>query len=143
MKTISAKASELQRKWFIIDAADQVVGQVAERAAVLLRGKHKPVYTPHIDSGDFVVVINAKKAVFSGKKEVQKQYMSFSGFMGGHKSESPKARRERRPELIIEGAIKGMIPHNRLGRAIFRKLKVYAGAEHPHSAQQPELFPVK
>ena len=143
MKTISAKASELQRKWFIIDAADQVVGQVAERAAVLLRGKHKPIYTPHIDSGDFVVVINAKKAVFSGKKEVQKQYMSFSGFMGGHKSESPKARRERRPELIIEGAIKGMIPHNRLGRAIFRKLKVYAGAEHPHSAQQPELFPVK
>ncbi len=143
MKTISAKASELQRKWFIIDAADQVVGQVAERAAVLLRGKHKPIYTPHIDSGDFVVVINAKKAVFSGKKEVQKQYMSFSGFMGGHKSESPKARRERRPELIIEGAIKGMIPHNRLGRAIFRKLKVYAGAEHPHSAQQPELFPVE
>jgi len=143
MKTISAKASELQRKWFIIDAADQVVGQVAERAAVLLRGKHKPIYTPHIDSGDFVVVINAKKAVFSGKKEVQKQYMSFSGFMGGHKSESPKARRERRPELIIEGAIKGMIPHNRLGRAIFRKLKVYAGAEHPHEAQQPELFPVK
>jgi len=143
MKTISAKASELQRKWFIIDAADQIVGQVAENAAVLLRGKHKPIYTPHIDSGDFVVVINAKKAVFSGKKEVQKQYMSFSGFMGGHKSESPKARRERRPELIIEGAIKGMIPHNRLGRAIFRKLKVYAGAEHPHSAQQPELFPVK
>ena len=143
MKTISAKASELQRKWFIIDAADQIVGQVAENAAVLLRGKHKPIYTPHIDSGDFVVVINAKKAVFSGKKEVQKQYMSFSGFMGGHKSESPKARRERRPELIIEGAIKGMIPHNRLGRAIFRKLKVYAGAEHPHEAQQPELFPVK
>ena len=143
MKTISAKASELQRKWFIIDAADQVVGQVAERAAVLLRGKHKPVYTPHIDSGDFVVVINAKKAVFSGKKEVQKQYMSFSGFMGGHKSESPKARRERRPELLIETAVKGMIPHNRLGRAIFRKLKVYAGAEHPHEAQQPELFPVK
>ena len=142
MKTISAKASELQRKWFIIDAADQIVGQVAENAAVLLRGKHKPIYTPHIDSGDFVVVINAKKAVFSGKKEVQKQYMSFSGFMGGHKSESPKARRERRPELIIEGAIKGMIPHNRLGRAIFRKLKVYAGAEHPHEAQQPEVFPV-
>ena len=143
MKTISAKASELQRKWFIIDAADQIVGQVAESAAVLLRGKHKPIYTPHIDSGDFVVVINAKKAVFSGKKEVQKEYMSFSGFMGGHKSENPKARRERRPELIIEGAIKGMIPHNRLGRAIFRKLKVYAGAEHPHSAQQPELFPVE
>ena len=142
MKTISAKASELQRKWFIIDAADQVVGQVAERAAVLLRGKHKPIYTPHIDSGDFVVVINAKKAVFSGKKEVQKQYMSFSGFMGGHKSESPKARRERRPELLIETAVKGMIPHNRLGRAIYRKLKVYAGAEHPHEAQQPEVFPV-
>lgn len=143
MKTFSAKASELQRKWFVIDAANQVVGQVAERAAVLLRGKHKPIYTPHIDSGDFVVIINAEKAVFSGKKEVQKEYMSFSGFMGGHKSENVQRRRARRPELLLESAVKGMIPHNRLGRQIFRKLKVYAGASHPHDAQLPVAFPVE
>ena len=142
MKTISAKASEVQRKWFVIDADNQVVGQVAERAAVLLRGKHKPTYTPHIDSGDFVVVINAKKARFTGEKEVNKQYTSFSGYMGGHKSETPEQRRQRRPELLIETAVKGMIPHNRLGRQIFKKLKVYAGAEHPHSAQQPADFPI-
>jgi large subunit ribosomal protein L13 len=142
MKTISAKASELQRKWFVIDAANQVVGQVAERAAVLLRGKNNIRYTPHIDSGDFVVVINAAQARFTGQKEIQKAYTSFSGYMGGHKSENPQQRRARRPELLIETAVKGMIPHNRLGRQIFKKLKVYAGAEHPHEAQQPVAFPV-
>ncbi len=135
--TVSAKASEVQRKWFVIDAADQIVGQVAEKAAVLLRGKHKPIFTPHVDTGDFVIVINAKQAKFSGQKETQKEYRSFSGFMGGHKSETPEKRRARRPELLIETAVKGMIPHNRLGRQIFKKLHVYAGAEHPHSAQQP------
>lgn len=135
--TVSAKASEVQRKWFVIDAADQIVGQVAEKAAVLLRGKHKSIFTPHVDTGDFVIVINAKQAKFSGQKETQKEYRSFSGFMGGHKSETPEKRRARRPELLIETAVKGMIPHNRLGRQIFKKLHVYAGAEHPHSAQQP------
>ena len=136
-KTISAKASEIQRKWFVIDAANKVVGHVAEQAAVLLRGKHKALYTPHVDSGDFVVVINASKAIFTGKKETQKEYRSFPGFMGGHKSETPARRRIRRPELLIETAVKGMIPHNRLGRQIYRKLNVYAGAEHPHAAQMP------
>ena len=140
--TISAKATEVQRKWFVIDAANQIVGQVAESAAVLLRGKHKPTYTPHIDSGDFVVVINAEKARFTGKKETLKQYTSFSGFMGGHKSETPERRRLRRPELLIETAVKGMIPHNRLGRQIYKKLKVYVGADHPHAAQQPANFTV-
>ena len=102
MKTFSAKAPEVTRKWLIIDAENQIVGRVAEKAAVLLRGKHKPVYTAHCDTGDFVVVINAKKAVFTGKKEVEKEYRSFSGFMGGHKSETPERRRLRRPELLIE-----------------------------------------
>jgi large subunit ribosomal protein L13 len=135
--TVSAKASEVQRKWFVIDAANQIVGEVAEKAAVLLRGKHKTIFTPHVDTGDFVIVINAKEAKFTGKKETLKEYRSFSGFMGGHKSETVEKRRVRRPELLIESAVKWMIPHNRLGRQIFKKLHVYAGAEHPHTAQQP------
>jgi large subunit ribosomal protein L13 len=143
MKTFSAKAPEVTRKWIIIDAENQVVGRVAEKAAVLLRGKGKPIYTPHCDTGDFVVVINAKKAVFTGKKEVNKEYRSFSGFMGGHKSETPERRRQRRPELLIETAVRGMIPHNRLGRQMFKKLHVYAGAEHPHTAQQPSPVDLK
>jgi large subunit ribosomal protein L13 len=137
MKTFSAKANEVPRKWWIIDARDQVLGRVAEKAANLLRGKEKPIFTPHVDTGDFVVVINAKHVRVTGKKEEQKTYMSFSGFVGGHKSENLKARRERHPELMVERAVRGMIPHNRLGRAVYRKLKVYKGDAHPHSAQQP------
>ena len=137
MKTFSAKANEVKRQWWVIDAADQVLGRVAVKAATLLRGKEKAIYTPHCDTGDFVIVINAEKVRVTGKKEEQKSYMSFSGYVGGHKSESVKARRARRPELLIEKAVKGMIPHNRLGRATFTKLKVYAGAEHPHAAQGP------
>jgi len=137
MKTFSAKASEVPRKWWIIDAKDQVLGRVAVKAANLLRGKEKPIYTPHVDTGDFVVVINAEHVRLTGKKEEQKSYMSFSGFVGGHKSETVKARRVRHPELIVERAIRGMIPHNRLGRAVYRKLKVYRGDTHPHAAQQP------
>ena len=143
MKTFSAKAPEVTRKWILIDAENQVVGHVAEKAAVLLRGKHKPVYTAHCDTGDYVVVINAKKAVFTGQKEVNKEYRSFSGFMGGHKSETPEQRRQRRPELLIETAVRGMIPHNRLGRQIFKKLHVYADAKHPHEAQQPTVIDLK
>src|SRR5215203_6982372 len=144
MKTFSAKASEVQRHWWLIDASDQVLGRVAVKAANLLRGKEKPIYTTHVDTGDFVVVINAEKVRLTGKKEEQKTYMSFSGFVGGHKSESVKSRRARRPELLVEHAVKGMIPHNRLGRSVFTKLKVYAGAEHPHAAQQPQtVAPVK
>ena len=138
MKTFSAKADQVARKWWIIDAQDQVLGRVAVKAANLLRGKEKPIFTPHVDTGDFVVVINADKVRLTGKKEEQKSYMSFSGFVGGHKSENVRARRARHPELIVEHAVRGMIPHNRLGRATYRKLKVYAGAEHPHAAQQPE-----
>jgi len=137
-KTFSAKANEVKRQWWIIDAADQVLGRVAVKAATLLRGKEKAVYTPHCDTGDFVIVINAEKVRVTGKKEEQKSYMSFSGYVGGHKTETVKSRRARRPELLVEHAVKGMIPHNRLGRSVFTKLKVYSGAEHPHAAQQPK-----
>jgi large subunit ribosomal protein L13 len=137
MRTFSAKANEVQRQWWVIDAADQVLGRVAVKAATLLRGKEKAIYTPHVDTGDFVIVINADKVRVTGKKETDKTYMSFSGFVGGHKTETFKARRERRPELLIEKAVKGMIPHNRLGRSVFTKLKVYKGSDHPHVAQQP------
>ena len=138
MKTFSAKAPEVPRKWWVIDANNQVLGHVAVKAANLLRGKEKPIYTPHIDTGDFVIVFNAEKVRLTGKKEEQKSYMSFSGYVGGHKSESARARRARHPELLIERAVRGMIPHNRLGRNVYRKLKVYRGDEHPHTAQQPE-----
>lgn len=137
MKTFSAKANEVPRKWWIIDAQDQVLGRVAVKAANLLRGKEKPIFTNHVDTGDFVVVINAEKVRVTGKKEEQKTYMSFSGFVGGHKTENVKARRVRHPELMVERAIRGMIPHNKLGRAVYRKLKVYKGNLHPHAAQQP------
>src|SRR5450432_2981149 len=138
MKTFSAKAIEVPRKWWIIDANNQVLGQVAVKAANLLRGKEKVIFTPHVDTGDFVVVINAEKVRLTGKKEEQKTFMSFSGFVGGHKTESARSRRARHPELLVEHAIRGMIPHNKLGRAVYRKLKVYRGGQHPHSAQQPE-----
>lgn len=138
--TFSAKANEVQRKWWVIDAKDQVLGRVAVKAANLLRGKEKAIFTSHTDTGDFVVVINADKIRVTGKKEIQKTYMSFSGYVGGHKSETFKARRARRPELLIEKAVKGMVPHNRLGRKMLLKLKVYAGENHPHVAQQPETI---
>jgi large subunit ribosomal protein L13 len=141
MKTFSAKAIEVSRKWWIIDAKDQMLGRVAVKAANLLRGKEKAIFTPHVDTGDFVVVINAEKVRVTGKKEELKTYMSFSGFVGGHKTENLRARRARHPELLVERAVRGMIPHNRLGRAVYRKLKVYRGDAHPHAAQQPE--PVK
>jgi large subunit ribosomal protein L13 len=137
MKTFSAKASDVSRKWYIIDAKDRSLGRVAVTAANLLRGKGKAIFTPHIDVGDFVVVINAEKVRLTGKKEVQKEFMRFSGYVGGHRPETPGQRCERSPELLIEHAVKGMIPHNRLGRALFTKLKVYKGDQHPHQAQQP------
>lgn len=138
MKTFSAKANEVQRKWWVIDAKDQILGQVAVKAANLVRGKEKAIFTPHADTGDFVIVINADKVRVSGKKEDAKTYMSFSGFVGGHHTENLKSRRARHPELLVEHAVKGMIPHNRLGRTAFTKLKVYAGTEHPHASQMPE-----
>ena len=141
MTTFSAKASEIPRKWWLIDAKDQVLGRVAVKAANLLRGKEKAVFTPHVDTGDFIIVVNADKVRVTGKKEEQKTFMSFSGYVGGHKSENFRARRVRHPELLIERAVRGMIPHNRLGRSVYRKLKVYRGEDHPHAAQQPS--PVK
>jgi large subunit ribosomal protein L13 len=137
MKTFSAKAKDVPRRWWVIDAKDEVLGRVAVKAANLLRGKGKPIFTPHVDTGDFVVVINADKVRLTGKKEEQKTYMSFSGYVGGHKSENAGSRRARHPELLIERAVRGMIPHNRLGRAVYRKLKVYRGDTHPHAAQKP------
>jgi large subunit ribosomal protein L13 len=136
-RTFSAKANEVNRQWWVIDAADQVLGRVAVKAAQLLRGKEKAIFTPHCDTGDFVVVVNAEKVRVTGKKEVAKSYMSFSGFVGGHKSESVKARRARHPELLVQKAVHGMVPHTRLGRQIITKLKVYAGPTHPHEAQNP------
>jgi len=137
MKTFSAKSSDVSRKWYIIDAKGRSLGRVAVMAANILRGKGKVIFTPHVDTGDFVVVINADKVRLTGKKEVQKKFMTFSGYVGGHRSETVARRRERRPELLIERAVKGMVPHNRLGRALFTKLKVYRGNKHPHEAQQP------
>ena len=138
MKTFLAKKETVQPKWYLIDANGVPLGRLAVKAANIIRGRHKASYTPSVDTGDFVVVINADKVRLTGKKEEQKSYMSFSGFVGGHKSENVRARRARHPELLVEHAVRGMIPHNRLGRATYRKLKVYAGAEHPHAAQQPE-----
>jgi large subunit ribosomal protein L13 len=143
MKTFSAKAAEIPRKWWIIDAKDQVLGRVAVKAANLLRGKEKTVFTPHVDTGDFVIVINAEKVRVTGKKEEKKTFMSFSGFVGGHKSENVGSRRARHPELLVERAVRGMIPHNRLGRSVYTKLKVYRGEAHPHEAQQPQAVTLK
>ena len=140
MKTFSAKAHEVEHKWWIIDAKDQVLGQVAVNAANLLRGKNKPIFTPHTDAGDFVVVINAEQVRVTGKKENQKTYTSVSGYVGGQKTRTVSQIRQRHPELLVEKAVRGMIPHNRLGRQLFTKLKVYKGAEHPHSAQQPQPY---
>lgn len=140
MKTFSAKAEEVDRKWWIIDATDKIVGNVAVEAARLLRGKHKPIFTSHVDTGDFVIVINAEKAVFSGNKEDQKLYSRYSGWVGGQKVETPRSVRASHPERLVERAVNGMIPHNRLGRQILKKLKVYAGDQHPHEAQSPEAY---
>ncbi len=142
MKTFSAKAEEVDRTWWVIDAKDQILGEVAVQAARLLRGKHKPIFTPHVDTGDFVVVINADQVRFSGKKEVEKIYTRYTGYVGNQKVETPRQVRERRPELLVERAVKGMIPHNRLGRQILGKLKVYKGGEHPHEAQDPQPYPL-
>ncbi len=137
-KTFSAKPSEVERTWHVVDADQQVVGRLASRVAHVLRGKHKPSYTPHVDTGDFVVVVNAEKARFTGSKETQKEYFRYSGYPGGGKTDTPESMRARRPTFIIENAVKGMLPKNRLGRQMLKKLKVYAGPDHPHEAQQPE-----
>jgi large subunit ribosomal protein L13 len=137
VKTYAVKASEIERRWWLVDANDQTLGRLATRIATLLEGKHKPIYSPHIDTGDHVVVINAAKVRVTGNKLTQKHYYRHSNYPGGLKDETLAAVLDRKPELVIERAVKGMLPQNRLGRAMFRKLKVYSGAEHPHQAQQP------
>lgn len=137
MKTYYAKPQEVERAWVLIDAADQVLGRVAVKAAQILKGKHKPQYTPHVDTGDFVVVINADKIRVTGNKAEDKRYYRHSGYPGGLKSESFNEAMAKHPERVIEHAVKGMLPKNTLGRAMGKKLKVYAGAEHPHMAQKP------
>jgi large subunit ribosomal protein L13 len=137
VKTYAVKASEIERQWWVVDASDQTLGRLATRIATLLEGKHKPIYSPHIDTGDHVVVVNAGRIKVTGNKLLQKRYYRHSGYPGGLKEESLQALLARKPELVIERAVKGMLPHNRLGRAMFKKLKVYSGAQHPHQAQQP------
>lgn len=137
-KTVSAKASDVERQWHLVDAEGQVVGRLASRIAAILRGKHKPTYTPHVDTGDFVVVINADKVRFTGKKETDKTYFSHSGYPGGVRLRTPAEQRVRKPTFLLENAVRGMLPKNRLGRRMLAKLKVYAGPEHPHEAQKPQ-----
>ena len=137
MKTYSAKPLEVERKWYVIDATDMPLGRLAVAAANLLRGKTKPEFTPNVDTGDFVIVINAEKVIVTGKKETDKIYRHHTGFPGGLKEISFKALMEKDPRLAIEKAVKGMLPHNTLGAEQFTKLKVYAGSEHPHAAQKP------
>lgn len=137
MKTLVPKADPEARKWHVIDADGAVLGRLAAQVANVLRGKNKPVFTPHLDMGDFVVVINAEKVVLSGKKEDQKEYMSYSGWRGGERYRTVKEIREKHPERLITHAVKGMLPKNRLGDKLLTKLKVYKGAEHPHGAQKP------
>jgi len=135
MRTYSMKATDIQRKWWVIDAADKTLGRVATQVAVLLKGKHKPTYTPHMDVGDYVIVVNAAKVRVTGNKLTQKIYYRHSQYPGGLKSTSLKRMLETHPTRVIEHAVKGMLPHNRLGAAMIKKLKVYPGAEHPHEAQ--------
>lgn len=138
MKTFSAKPETVKRDWFVVDADGKTLGRLATEIAHRLRGKHKPEYTPHVDTGDYIVVINAEKVRVTGNKAGQKTYYSHTGYPGGLKSITFDKLREKAPERIIETAVKGMLPRNPLGRAMYRKLKVYAGTEHPHTAQQPQ-----
>ncbi|GEA14363.1 MULTISPECIES: 50S ribosomal protein L13 [Neomoorella] len=143
MSTFMAKPHEVERKWYIIDAAGKTLGRVATEAARLLRGKHKPIFTPHVDCGDHVIVINAEKVRLTGKKLLQKKYIRHSGYPGGLKVMNYAQLLKTFPERAIEKAVKGMIPHNRLGRQMVKKLKVYRGDSHPHAAQRPEVWEIK
>lgn len=143
MKTYVAKPSEIEKHWYVIDASGQTLGKLATLVADTLRGKRKPIYTPNIDTGDFVIVVNAERVRVTGKKPEQKMYYRHSGYPGGIKSESFAHLLARRPEEIVRHAVRGMLPHNRLGRAQLRKLKIYAGADHPHKAQRPQTLEIK
>ena len=138
MKTLSIKKSDIKKDWWVADAEGQILGRFASKIAQVLRGKHKVNFTPHMDMGDFVVVINADKIQVTGKKETDKIYFRHTGYPGGGKETSLAEFRRKKPERILENAVKGMLPHNRLGRSILSHLKVYAGSDHPHAAQQPQ-----
>jgi len=140
MKTQFAKKDEIERKWYVVDAEDAVLGRLATKIATYIRGKNKPIFTPNVDTGDFVIVINADKVRLTGKKLTDKVYYHHSGYVGGIKAQTAKELFEKKPEEIIEKAVWGMLPKNKLGRAMIKKLKVYRGSEHPHKAQTPEIL---
>ncbi|HHP51562.1 MAG TPA: 50S ribosomal protein L13 [Moorella mulderi] len=143
MRTFVAKPQEVERKWYVIDAQGKPLGRVAAEAARLLKGKHKPIYTPHVDCGDYVIIINAEKVHLTGKKKEQKFYIRHSGYPGGLKVMSYAQLLARFPERAVEKAVRGMLPKNRLGRRMFKKLKVYRGNSHPHQAQQPQVWEIR
>jgi large subunit ribosomal protein L13 len=142
MKTYTPKVTEIQRRWLVVDAEGKVLGRLASEVAQILRGKHKPMYSPHLDVGDFVIVVNAEKVRLTGKKADNKTYFRHSGYMGGERLIPFREMQERHPERIIDLAVKGMLPKNNLGRLMRRKLKVYPGPDHPHVAQQPEVLEI-
>lgn len=142
MGTFSAKAEEVKRDWFVIDAEGKTLGRLASEVAKRLRGKHKPIYTPHVDTGDYIIVVNAEKIQVTGNKAKDKMYYKHTGYIGNMKSISFEKQIAKKPELVIETAVKGMLPKNPLGRAMYRKLKVYAGPEHKHEAQQPQALEI-
>ncbi len=137
-KTYSAKPSDIERTWYVVDASQQVVGRLASRIASILRGKHNPRFTPHVDTGDFVIVVNADKVRLTGNKETAKEYFRHSGYPGGERFTTPEEMRVSKPDFIVRNAVRGMMPKGPLGREMLKKLKVYAGPDHPHSAQQPK-----
>ncbi|MEL6862801.1 MAG: 50S ribosomal protein L13 [Bacteroidota bacterium] len=139
-KTQSAKKETVERKWYVVDAENQVVGRLASKIAHVLKGKHKPSYTPHVDTGDYVIVVNADKVRFTGNKMAKKEYLTFSGYPGGQKKRTAQEMMDKKPYAIVEHAVRGMLPKNKLGRAMFKKLFVYTDSEHPHKAQKPETF---
>ncbi len=140
MKTFSAKPSDIQREWYVVDAADKILGRLATELARRLRGKHKPEYTPHMDTGDYIIVVNAEKIRTTGNKKADKIYYRHTGYIGNMKSINLGKLQQKAPERIIQAAVKGMLPKNSLGRTMFSKLKVYAGSEHKHTAQQPKIL---
>ena len=143
MRTVSIRHADVPRKWYVVDAENQVLGRLATEVATILRGKHKPIYTPHVDTGDFVIIVNADKVALTGNKWSQKLYRWHTGFPGGLRELPAEKLHQRRPERLVELAIRGMLPKTKLGRAMMRKLKVYASETHPHAAQQPEPLELK
>lgn len=141
MSSTIAHPADVQHDWYVVDAKDETLGRLATRIAIILRGKHKPIFTPHVDTGDYVIVINAAQVKLTGRKLDQKRYYRYSGFISGLKVRTARQLLDTHPERVLAQAVKGMLPKNRLARAVIKKLKIYPGAEHPHAAQQPKPFP--